>query len=118
MRRYPSQIVGLPFVGKDGVHCHKSARFLRSGMALALERDPDNLHDPDAIAIFTVGLCRRWHLGYVPKRHLDWIGEQLDGGRPMRVSVDTIHRDRAGVVINVDLHVDLARKGEELEHAA
>ena len=116
-RRYPSNIVGLPFVGKDGVHCAVAVD--RAGLAEAdhvlLERDVDNLHDPDAIAVFTDGIGERWHIGFVPKRHTSWIGEQIDEGRPIRATIDTIHRDDSGRVTNVDLHIDLARKGESFD---
>lgn len=108
MRRYPSQIVGLRFVGHDGVPCHESAAALTAGDPIDLQPEPDNPFDPRAVACYAAGR----HLGYVPAKHT-FIAEQLNDNRPIRASVDTVHRDAAGHVRNVDLHVDVARRGQD-----
>ena len=43
-----------------------------------LDREPKNLHDPNAIAIT---LCGIWHMGYIPK---DWafkLATLMDAGK-------------------------------------
>jgi hypothetical protein len=57
-----------------GIHHHKAAatRFVRGrGLSLALEREPSNRHDPNAIKVLgcSTGLmgAQRQHIGYVPK---------------------------------------------------
>jgi HIRAN domain len=48
------------------------------GRTLALIRDPDNEHDPDAIAVHTAGGEQR--LGFVPRDVAAQIAPQLDAG--------------------------------------
>lgn len=48
------------------------------GRTLALERGPDNAHDPDAIAVHTAG--GEQQLGFVPRDVAAQIAPQLDAG--------------------------------------
>lgn len=110
MRHYPSGIVGLPFPNHDGALCRDViARHLAAGDVVQLERDVDNASDADAIAVFLAEVGERHHLGWVPKRHTAWIGEQLDAGRRLEARVSDIHT-RAGAVVNVDLEIALERR--------
>lgn len=74
-RAYPSAIVGLRHAGPNGEDRGAALSALGPGAVLRLEPEPDNPHDPDAVAVLREGA----HLGYVPRR-AEWIIEALDEG--------------------------------------
>jgi hypothetical protein len=49
------------------------------GSALTLRREPDNEHDPNAIAVRTASGAQ---LGWVPREVAAQVAPQLDAGRP------------------------------------
>lgn len=66
-------IVGTKFRGGDALK--KLARLVK-GDAITLQREPDNPHDPGAVACYFDGA----HLGYLPKAQYGAIREALDRG--------------------------------------
>ena len=72
-----------------GFHHHAAAkvwRELRVGDALELAREPDNPHDPNAVAV-------RWRghkLGYVPRRENGALAWGLDRGTPLRARISDL----------------------------
>jgi HIRAN domain len=74
---------GLRVAGVAGAARHH-ARGLASddvepGRALVLRRDPENEHDPNAIAVSTAS---GEQVGWVPRELAEEIAPQLDAGRP------------------------------------
>jgi len=59
---------------------------LRVGDALGLEREPDNPHDPNAIAV----TWRGRKLGYVPRRDNAALAWGLDGGAPLQARISRL----------------------------
>jgi len=59
---------------------------LRVGDALGLEREPDNPHDPNAIAV----TWRGRKLGYVPRRDNAALAWGLDRGTPLRARISRL----------------------------
>jgi hypothetical protein len=108
-RTYPSGIVGLPFPNHVGTRCADVCReLLSAGDVVTLERDPDNAHDPDAIAVFAADGRGRRHCGFIPARHTSWIGEQLDSGRGLEAKVGELLYS-GDVLRGVDLEITLER---------
>ncbi len=73
---------GLHVAGAAGAGAHH-AEALQSvaaapGRALALRRDPDNPHDPNAIAVDAGGQ----QVGWVPRELAAELAPELDAGRP------------------------------------
>ena len=72
-----------------GFHHHAGAgvwRELRVGDALELAREPDNAHDPNAVAV-------RWRghkLGYVPRRENAALAWGLDRGTPLHARISAL----------------------------
>ena len=108
-RTYPSSIVGLPFPNDRGELCSLVATLLSTGDVVDLRRQPDNPHDPNAIAIYVIDEGEGPHVGWAPARHAAWIGEQLDSGRGLVATVGAIHRNARGRIVNVDLDIELTR---------
>ena len=59
---------------------------LRVGDALRLEREPDNPHDPNAIAV----TWRGRKLGYVPRRDNATLAWGLDRGAPLQARISRL----------------------------
>ncbi|HEY1290797.1 MAG TPA: HIRAN domain-containing protein [Burkholderiales bacterium] len=59
---------------------------LRVGDALGLEREPDNPHDPNAIAV----TWRGRKLGYVPRRDNAALAWGLDRGAPLQARISRL----------------------------
>ena len=59
---------------------------LRVGDALGLEREPDNPHDPNAIAV----TWRGRKLGYVPRRDNATLAWGLDRGAPLQARISRL----------------------------
>jgi hypothetical protein len=49
---------------------------------LRFEREPNNSHDPNAIAVFAMEPPKKsnWHIGYVPKEIAALLAPKLDNG--------------------------------------
>lgn len=108
-RTYPSSVVGLPYPSKTGRSCREVCEeLLVTGDTVTLRRDPDNPHDPDAIAVYAHDGREERHCGYVPARHTSWIGEQLDAGRGFEARIGAL-LEQGGVLRGVDLEIMLER---------
>jgi hypothetical protein len=64
---------------------------MKVGDALALIREPDNPHDPQAVRV-------EWHgrkLGYVPRKENEAVARQLDHGNRLQARIVRLskHRD-------------------------
>ena len=103
-----SYSVGL--VGESNYQ--QAIKGLREGERVLLVPEPDNPHDPRAIA------CRDGNgatIGYIPRDH--WLTAAiLDEGKGARAVVKTIHGGDGGrPSLGVVLTVELAEKGEPVE---
>lgn len=65
---------------------------IRKGDPLQLVREPDNLHDHNAIRLEWKGRM----VGYVPRRENRHLARQLDHGVPVQARVTTLTRHRNG----------------------
>lgn len=69
-----------------GYQYHRAAGvwpFLRVGEALRLRREPGNLHDANAIAVW----YKNEHLGYVPRRENRTLAQMLDRGERLEARI-------------------------------
>jgi len=72
-----------------GFHHHAGVqvwRELRVGDVLELAREPDNPHDPNAVAVH----WRGHKLGYVPRRENAALAWGLDRGTPLRARISAL----------------------------
>jgi hypothetical protein len=88
-RRIPIQHCSL-----TGFRHHDAPRLwpaLRGRDPLALVREADNPHDPDAVALYWKGR----KLGYLPRGQNFVVARLLDGARPLSARVESL-RPKAG----------------------
>jgi hypothetical protein len=75
---------GLRVAGVAGAGRHHAEALasdaVAPGRALALRRDPENLHDANAIAVHADGDGEQ--VGWVPREHAAELAPELDAGRP------------------------------------
>ena len=94
---------GLHVAGVAGTHFREAAvaaAELAPGDPLELRREPDNPHDPHAIAVDGGGQ----HLGFVPRELAEEIAPALDAGEPwsaiaLREQRDSPRDPRTGVTM-------------------
>ena len=79
---------GLRVAGVAGAAAHHAealrAGDLEPGRPLELRRDPDNEHDPNAIAVHALGGDQ---VGWVPRELAAELAGELDAGRPLSAVV-------------------------------
>jgi hypothetical protein len=80
-------VAGFKF--HDGPHLIQTAA-LSEGQLLKLVRQPNNEHDPRAIAIYRNGQM----LGYLPMRDNKVLSALVDGKAPLECLVQALHSDR------------------------
>lgn len=69
-----------------GFEHHAAARIwprLEVGQSLRLEREPDNPHDPSAVAVY----WQDYHLGYLPRQQNFIVAHQLDNRLPIEARI-------------------------------
>lgn len=108
-RDYSLNIVGESYRNKDGSSRQKEIKLCRPGERITLVREPDNKHDPEAVAVYS---SRGVQVGYLSADHCSWIGEKIDKGREVRAIVERVNggtRDKPSVGLLIRLNYD----GEE-----
>ena len=73
-----SPLAGFQF--HDGEYVWSS---LKVGKSLKLVREPDNDHDPDAVAVY----FGKSQLGYIPRAENNAIAQMLDRGETLEASI-------------------------------
>ena len=101
---------GLRVAGVAGAAQHHAEVLeqARLGESLTLRRDPDNPHDPNAIAVH----CPAGQLGWVPREVAAELAPQLDAGEPwsallLRERRDSPRDPRSGVVMLLGADTEL-----------
>jgi hypothetical protein len=77
-----SPVAGYQFYGGDWVWSS-----LAVGAGLKLVREPDNEHDPNAVAVY----FHDEQLGYVPRVENTAIAQMLDRGEHLEASISKLH---------------------------
>ena len=71
-------VAGVAGAGRHHAEAIESSEAVEPGRPLELRRDPDNEHDPNAIAVHAGGQ----QVGWVPRELAEELAPQLDDGRP------------------------------------
>jgi tellurite resistance protein len=96
MRSYPSVILGMPHEGRAAY----VKQHVREGDEIALERQPGNPGETDAVACFHGGQC----IGHIPKGR-QWIGRSLAAGDRHLVRVTGFDANDAGELTSVEIEI-------------
>jgi single-stranded-DNA-specific exonuclease len=103
---FNSKVVGVSFEGRQD-----TVAGLRAGDALDLVRQPDNVHDPHAIAV-RFGIL---HIGYLRKEIARRLAPNIDGGARYEARVTGVTGGRDGKHTGVNILV--RRLGDSLRRA-
>ncbi len=106
--------VGCGYDNDDGSSRQLELAECRPGDRIELVRQPDNPHDPLAVAIFTAsGTC----VGYLGRDRACWIAPKIDRGYPVNAIVERVKGAHLRDAV-LGLVVRLNMEGEEPELAA
>ena len=102
------RLVGEGFDNEDGSSRQEEIARCQEGEAVDLVREPDNPHDPSAVAVFS---DRGVRIGYLGADRCGWIGSKIDRGYDVRAAIGRIMRAGQAGYLGVLLRVNL--QGEE-----
>lgn len=96
---------GEQFDNEDGTSRQAELALCAVGEPVSLVREPDNPHDPRAVALFSV---RGVRVGYLRRDRAVWVGSKIDRGYSVaaiveRVKGATLPEATLGLVIRVSL---------------
>jgi hypothetical protein len=115
---------GLRVLGVAGARDHHAEALASGevgpGRPLELRRDPDNVHDPNAIAVLAPGGER---VGWVPRDAAAELAPQLDAGRPwsavgLREQRHSPRDPRSGLVMLLAAHPHLELREQPSRRSA
>lgn len=95
------KVVGVTFTNEDtGMPRQQILSGMNPDEAVFLEREPNNLHDKNAIKVMTL----HGQVGYVGKDYAAILAEMMDAGRKFRAKIDTLdtYKNNWYMVIKVD----------------
>lgn len=101
-------IVGESYRNPDGSSRQAEIRRLRVGERVELRRQPENPHDPMAVAVHG---ARGPQIGFLSSDHARWIGGKIDGGYPVKAIIERINggvpgKPSLGVCIRINYDGD------------
>lgn len=80
-------VVGGLYENEDGTSRQDETAKLRKGDPVELRREPDNPHDPAAVAVFSE---RGVQIGYLGEQRASWLGSKLDRGMIREARIDRL----------------------------
>ena len=95
---YRLAVVGESFVNDDGTARQVEIKRCRVGEPVKLLREPDNPHDPGAVAVLSM---RGVQIGNL-SREAGWVAAAIDAGRPFKAQIEAINgrpNELSGVVL-------------------
>lgn len=75
------RLVGTQFDNEDGSSRQEELGRCAAGEAVDLVREPENPHDPSAVAVIS---RRGVRIGYIGADYTSWIGSKVDRGYDVR----------------------------------
>jgi hypothetical protein len=78
---------GERFDNEDGTSRQEELARCKPGEPVRLVREPDNRHDPMAVAVYS---CRGIRVGYLKRDRAVWIGSKIDRGYDVRAIVERV----------------------------
>lgn len=104
-------ICGERFDNDDGSSRQDELRQCRPGELVELLREPDNPHDPLAVAVLTM---RGVKVGYLNRERAGWIGSKIDRGYDVRAIIERVKGSHLpGAALGLVLRVNM--EGDEPE---
>lgn len=89
LKPFECNVAGVNRPSRTGGERQDEIVRLREGQQIILIREPDNPHDPDAVALFTEN---GKDVGYLPREIAAEIASRLDKGSPVTAQVIVIEK--------------------------
>jgi hypothetical protein len=102
--RRPIPLQHSPLAGFQYHHGRRLWPQLRAGQPLQLIREPDNRHDPKAVALH----WRGEKIGYLPRVENHAVSQMLDNGRPLQARITRLCKEEnpwRRVEVGIDLEL-------------
>ena len=105
---------GEHYENEDGSSRQEELARCAAGDMLQLVREPDNEHDPMAVAVMSE---RGIRVGYLSRERANWIGSKMDRGYDVRAIVHRIKGSHLqgsalGLVLRLSMDPDIADEPE------
>lgn len=94
-----SKVVGVSHKNTDGTRRQKLVSQCEAGEMLKLVREPDNPHDPNAIAVYSAS----GQLGYLSAEVAEELAEQMDAGAELGAEVQEVTGGVDGLKFGVNI---------------
>jgi len=94
---FPTKVMGVSFDGRQD-----TVAGLVPGLELQLQRQPDNPHDPNAIAVHYGAL----HIGFLRKQIAKHLAPLIDGGARYRARIEHVTGGKDGKNFGVNVRVE------------
>lgn len=108
--------VGERFENEDGSSRQEELARCQRGEHVLLLREPDNRHDPRAVAIISE---RGVKIGYLGRDRAAWMASKIDRGLPVRAIVDRIKGAHLpGSPLGIVVRINMDGDEPELDDAA
>lgn len=107
------RVVGERFANEDGTSRQEEIGRLAIGESVDLVREPENPHDPSAVAVWS---GRGVRIGYLGADRCGWVGSKIDRGLDVTAIVERVapagQAGYLGVVIRVNMQGEKPEVGE------
>ena len=105
-------VVGIGYANADGSSRKANIQRMRPGDPIELVPEPDNEHDPYAVAVFD---AKRRQLGYLSAERAPWIGSLIRAGRELTVVFQGVAQTGAWARVAFDGEIPIVSKTDEPE---
>jgi hypothetical protein len=98
-------VVGCVYENDDGTSRQEELARCTVGERVELHREPDNPHDPSAVAVLTE---RGIRIGYIGANYTAWIGSKIDRGYDVEAAIEQIRGGgRTGLPLSAVLAINM-----------
>lgn len=104
------RLVGERYENEDGSSRQEEIERCSEGEMVDLVREPDNPHDPSAVAVLS---ARGVKIGYLGADRCGWIGSKIDRGYDVRAIIGRVGRNDSSGAIGAVLTLNM--EGEDPE---
>ena len=104
------KVVGVTFVNNDGVSRQSIIEKLKDNDTIVLRREPTNIYDTNAIAVFT----EHGQVGYIGKDYASILSPMIDAGTQLEAKVGEHGKYKDNYYLNIVINEVGSKDSTEL----